>query len=51
MSKAALRIKSVKKTVEKIQHGKMKTNIPAGMAAAGPPLGPMLGQVNRLKLL
>ncbi|KAJ8949231.1 hypothetical protein NQ318_022743 [Aromia moschata] len=44
MSKAAARLKIVKKVVEKIQHGKLKTNIPAGMAAAGPPLGPMLGQ-------
>ncbi|KAK5648484.1 hypothetical protein RI129_003376 [Pyrocoelia pectoralis] len=43
MSKVA-RLKSVKKTVEKIQHGILKTNIPAGLAAAGPPLGPMLGQ-------
>lgn len=45
MSKAALRIKAAKKTVDRIQHGKLKTNIPACMAAAGPPLGPMLGQV------
>ncbi|CAH1955464.1 unnamed protein product [Acanthoscelides obtectus] len=44
MSKAAARLKNLKKTAEKIQHGKLKTNIPAGMAAAGPPLGPMLGQ-------
>lgn len=45
MSKAASRLKTMKKAVDKVVHGKMKTNIPAGMAAAGPPLGPMLGQV------
>lgn len=45
MSKAAGRLKSIKKVVDKIQHGKLRTNIPACMAAAGPPLGPMLGQV------
>ncbi|KAG5885960.1 hypothetical protein JTB14_018414 [Gonioctena quinquepunctata] len=44
MSKVAARLKTLKKVVEKVQHGKLKTNIPAGMAAAGPPLGPMLGQ-------
>ncbi|KAM7360029.1 mitochondrial ribosomal protein L11 [Cochliomyia hominivorax] len=45
MSKAAGKLKTMKKTVEKITHTtKLKTNIPAGMAAAGPPLGPMLGQ-------
>lgn len=45
MSKAAQGVKSLKKVVEKVKHGKLRTNIPAGMAAAGPPLGPMLGQV------
>lgn len=45
MSKAAGRVKSVKKLIEKVKHGKLVTNIPANMAAAGPPLGPMLGQV------
>lgn len=44
MSKLGSRLKSMKKTVEKVQHGILRTNIPAGMAAAGPPLGPMLGQ-------
>lgn len=44
MSKAAARLKTLKKVVEKINHGKLCTNIPAGMATAGPPLGPMLGQ-------
>ncbi|XP_011181053.1 39S ribosomal protein L11, mitochondrial [Zeugodacus cucurbitae] len=45
MSKAAGKLKVLKKTADKITHTtKLKTNIPAGMAAAGPPLGPMLGQ-------
>ncbi|EDV91449.1 39S ribosomal protein L11, mitochondrial [Drosophila grimshawi] len=45
MSKAAGKLKSLKKTVDRVTHTtKLKTNIPAGMAAAGPPLGPMLGQ-------
>ncbi|XP_065371349.1 large ribosomal subunit protein uL11m [Calliphora vicina] len=45
MSKAAGKLKTMKRTMEKITHTtKLKTNIPAGMAAAGPPLGPMLGQ-------
>lgn len=45
MSKAGAKLKSMKKVVEKITHTtKLKTDIPAGMAMAGPPLGPMLGQ-------
>lgn len=45
MSKVANRLKGMKKVAEKVRHGTMRTNIPAGLAAAGPPLGPMLGQV------
>lgn len=41
------RLKPLKKVVDKVVHGKLRTNIPSAMAAAGPPLGPMLGQVNR----
>lgn len=37
----------IKSAVEKVIHGPiMATNIPAGMASAGPPLGTMLGQAS-----
>ena len=36
----------VKKVLEKVNHPpRMKVTIPAGQAAAAPPLGPQLGQV------
>ncbi len=39
-------LKGLRKVVEKVIHGPIiRTDIPAGMAMAGPPLGPMLGQV------
>uniref|UniRef100_A0A1L8DS21 Large ribosomal subunit protein uL11m n=1 Tax=Nyssomyia neivai TaxID=330878 RepID=A0A1L8DS21_9DIPT len=45
MSKTIGKLKSLKKVVDKVNHtSKLKTNIPAGMAVASPPLGPMLGQ-------
>nr|CAG4641339.1 EOG090X0I63 [Eulimnadia texana] len=48
MSKAAKKIRTVvKKVADKVDHGnKLSTYIPAGMAVAGPPLGPQLGQRN-----
>lgn len=46
MSKGGNVMKALRKAVEKVEHGnKVKTDIPAGMASPGPPLGPMLGQV------
>lgn len=35
----------LKKVVKKVEHWMFRSNIPAGMASAGPPLGPALGQV------
>lgn len=39
----ASKLRQMKQGVDKIQHGKLRTNIPAGLATPGPPLGPMLG--------
>lgn len=43
--KGASRIRALKKMAENVKHtSRLRTNIPAGMAVAAPPLGPMLGQ-------
>jgi ribosomal protein L11 len=52
MSKVASRLKNLKKSAEKVVHGnKIRAIIPSGMASAGPPLGPVLGQVNLLPFI
>lgn len=49
MSKSVARLKSMKKVTEKINHSsRLRTNIPAGMASAAPPLGTQLGQVGKI---
>ncbi|KFM65659.1 39S ribosomal protein L11, mitochondrial, partial [Stegodyphus mimosarum] len=45
MSKSARRVKGFKKIIEKVIHPPyLETQIPAGKAMPGPPLGPHLGQ-------
>lgn len=46
MSKKTVKKFLVRKVpADKIEHGKLKTTILAGMASPNPPLGSMLGQV------
>lgn len=48
MSKMGVKqqLKGMRKVVQKVVHGnRMEATVPAGMASAGPPLGPTLGQV------
>ncbi|XP_068236874.1 large ribosomal subunit protein uL11m [Palaemon carinicauda] len=45
MSKAGGKMKAMRKAVEKVVHSNIiRAIIPSGMAVAGPPLGPVLGQ-------
>lgn len=45
MPKAGGKVKAMRKVVEKVIHSNViRAIIPAGMAVAGPPLGPVLGQ-------
>ena len=48
-AKGGKSLKAAAKTVAKAAQstGPMKISIPSGMASAGPPLGPMLGQVSK----
>jgi ribosomal protein L11 len=50
MSKLASRLKLTKKVTQVFNSSKFKIVIPAGLASASPPLGPLLGQV-RINML